>query len=212
MNRDNTGGIVAIMIVVILALCALCGCAAAPLPIQVQPCSGKCDQKIAVVGDITAVRIYPTYDTIEQAAIAGFKSIAADPISPYYEFGAEIVKTPDGKFLPLTPMTDFEGDRVHVGDRELEKLGILVGSYHTHPCLPDHYVEFFSSDDLEEPIFYHRTAFMGDFCTGNVHEFKPGDKPDAQQPDNDEKSFYLSKGRLIGKFIIGRPQTKVLND
>jgi hypothetical protein len=104
-----------------------------------------------------------------------------------------------GLFMVLPPTTSYAGDHVELHGSELG--GLVVASYHTHPCLPDHYVQFFSPPDLNEPLYFRRPVFMGDFCTGNVHEFKPGDKPDAEEVDSGGgNTLYLPKGRILGKF------------
>jgi hypothetical protein len=145
--------------------------------------------------------VIPGFDTIEEAATDGLKSIAAHPNSRYYEWGGIIVKTSTGKFLALPPNTSYEGSHVHISDYELPP-GAVVGWYHTHPCLAEFLVEYFSPADLIEPIFFHRASFIGDFCTGKVHEFKPGDKPDAERPNGGEgHGVYLTKGRILGTFV-----------
>lgn len=143
----------------------------------------------------------PVFNTLEEAAIAGLKSIADKPTGAYYEWGGELIRTSTGKYMALPANTGFAGDHVNIGDSKYERLGRKVGSYHNHPCLSHHYVEYFSTDDMEEPIYYRRIAFMGDFCTGNVHEFKPGDKPGAEAVGYDRgEGLHLSKGRIIGVF------------
>lgn len=148
---------------------------------------------------VTPVAAPPEFDTIEAAAIAGFKEIAAKPTALFYEWGGVVVEFEDGKFSALSANTSFSGDSVEINGHNAFGLNAhIVGAYHTHPCLPGHDVEFFSPQDLQEPIYFHKYAFMGDFCSGNVHEFKPGDKPDAE-PAHDE-GLYLTKGRIVGQF------------
>ena len=146
--------------------------------------------------DPPAPSIVPGFPTIEAAAIAGLKSIAAHPNSVWYEWGGLIVKTHNG-FMPLPPNTQFEGSHVHIEDYSLPP-GAVVGSYHNHPCKTEFFSSYFSPSDLMEPIFFHKTVFMGDFCSGLVHEFKPGDKIDVEQVEPD--SPWLTKGRIIGTF------------
>jgi len=153
------------------------------------------------------------YPTIEAAAIAGLQSIAAKPTSSYYEWGGNLAVDPKtGQYFYHEANTSYGGDHVRIDDDEFSLLDD-VGAYHTHPCVPEHDVEYFSPADMMDSIFEHKFAFMGDFCTGNVHEFKPGDKPDvehAARPDGKGFSpLYLTKGRIIGKFADPRPMLEV---
>lgn len=207
-------------IVSLLLSVLLCGCAATPAHLKSQSWDQEnlkrndhgCPTAIFIAPDgnlqqcdLTiegkVVIVPAAYDTVEQAAIAGLKAVAVEPTSSYYEWGGVIVKTSRGKFIALTANTNFQGDsvRIHSGDFILPGMTI-VSSYHTHPCIPEHYVQFFSPSDLIEPLFSRRIVFMGDLCTGNVHEFKPGDKTDAEHPLADEETLWLTKGRIIGKF------------
>ena len=154
----------------------------------------------------------PGYDTIEKAVLVGFEAIAAKPSSQYYEWGGLIVKNAKGKFIALDANTSFGGDHVNIRDPSFLLQGTVVGSYHTHPCIPGHFIEYFSPADLMEPLFFHLTAFMGDFCTGTVHEFLPGDKPDVEHPTDHGHTggdFFLTKGRIIGQFTTPHALTVV---
>lgn len=152
----------------------------------------------------------PEFATIELAALAGFNAIAEEPTSTYYEWGGLIMKMPNGMFAALGPNTDYAGDHVNTRGDDFGLNGEPAGSYHTHPCLPRHYSEYFSPPDLNEPLYFHRPAFMGDLCTGNVHEFKPGDKPDVENPKNSPtRDLFLTKGRIIGKFTTPHVLTVV---
>jgi hypothetical protein len=141
------------------------------------------------------------FDTPEEAASAGLAHIATKPLGNVYEYGGQIVQTAEGKFAALTPRTDFSGDRVNIPDDAGMLGGLMgftvVGSYHTHPCLHHHFTAYLSPDDMYEAIYSHRITFMGDMCTGFAHEFKPGDKPDVEQVEDD---LWLSKGRILGQF------------
>jgi hypothetical protein len=139
---------------------------------------------------------YEKYKTQDEAAIAAFKQIAEKRTS-VYEWGGLIGRNAKGEYAFSAPVTDFEGDHV-------ELLGGLppdfehVADYHTHPCIADHMVEYFSPPDLFGVLFARREAtYMGDWCTGSVHLFKRGDKPDV---DAIIGGIWLTKGRIIGKF------------
>jgi hypothetical protein len=100
-------------------------------------------------------------------------------------------------FVALPPNTNFEGGHVHINDYSAPP-GIVVASYHTHPCKEEFFSSYFSPADMSDPIFFHHIAFMGDFCTGLIHEFVPGDNPDVDQVEGDGP--WLSKGRIVGSF------------
>lgn len=137
------------------------------------------------------------FDNPILAAIAGFKLIAAKPTALYYEWGGEIALMPNGKFAALAPNTSFSGDHVHIDRNDFGLNAVIVGHYHTHPCLPDHWAEYFSVPDMDEVVFGRLSAFMGDFCSGNVHAFFHGDKPDVEVTNH---GVYLTKGRIVGQF------------
>lgn len=134
------------------------------------------------------------YRTIEEAALDGLQKIALKPTANFYEWGGAIVKTTNG-YVALSPRTDYAAQHVHIDD----EAGDVVGSYHTHVCHKSFTHEFFSPADMSDPIFFHRTIFMGDFCTGLAHVFKPGDKPDVERSGGAD-SPWLSAGHIIGKF------------
>lgn len=140
----------------------------------------------------------PEFDTAEAAAIAGFKVIAAKPNALFYEWGGQIAQFADGKFSALPANTSYSGDSVYIHSSTFGLNAKIVGAYHTHPCLPEHDVEFFSAPDLEQALYFKRLVFMGDFCTGTVHEFKPGDNPATEATGS--PGLFLTKGRIIGQF------------
>jgi hypothetical protein len=157
----------------------------------------QCERQQAITMFPVTVQ-YTAYDSFEEASLEALKAIAEHPSATHYEWAGMILKTPDGKFTFSKAGTEYAGDHVNIRN---DSNGLeVVGGYHTHPCLPDHDVEFFSPEDLIMPIFLHRIAVMGDFCTGNIHEFIPGDKPDVEHPPGDPESVWMTKGRIIGKF------------
>src|SRR6185312_10338083 len=174
-----------------------------PTAIFVAP-GGNLIQCQAEVSELLPVpQAYPKFDTPEAAAIAALAQIALKR-GGTYEWGGVIGKGEDGKYAFSRPHTDFEGDNVSI-HRDLPPDFELVAGYHTHPCLPGHEVEFFSPEDLTSVIFGHEEmVFMGDFCTGNVHEFRLGDKPDTDKVH----SAWLTKGRIIGTFTLPGKMTE----
>lgn len=140
---------------------------------------------------------YTKYPTAEAAAIAAFKEIA-EKHGNAYEWGGMIGKSADGKFSYTPASTDFQGDSVEIPRAGLPPDMERYGAYHTHPCIAAHDVEFFSPQDLFAVIWGHEpAAFMGDWCTGNVHEYKRGDQPDTALAS---PGTWLTKGRIVGQF------------
>lgn len=228
-DHGNSAGLIAVLIVLVFACLAslLNGCTPAapkhlnemswdqenlkrhdtgcPTAVFVAPGGDLVQCQLISRFDIKPLVAPPEYDTPERAAIEGFKIIARKPTGPYFEWGGMIVKMPSGKYSALAANTSYQGDSVSIQRNDFGLNASVVGAYHTHPCLPEHDVEFFSEPDLIGPIFYRQLAFMGDFCTGNVHEFVPGDKPDAEPSHN--PNLYLTKGRIIGMFTYPHVQT-----
>jgi hypothetical protein len=137
------------------------------------------------------------YDTPELAAIDALKFIDQEK-SEVYEYGGAIGKLENGKFIVSYPNTNYSGDNVAIDVSQLPAQAKLVATYHTHPCIPKHKVQFFSPEDLYIVIFGRLDeVFMGDFCSGIVHEFKYGDKPDETQLD---EHVWSTAGRNVGVF------------
>lgn len=159
-------------------------------PVAVAPSLVKMD----VMSIPQEAKVIP-FDTADEAAIAALKNIDTE-YGDVYEWGGAIGRLPSGKYVYFPPSTEYAGDNTsmpHTVPRGVD----FVANYHTHPCLTKHDVEFFSPPDLFSVIFGHDEAtFMGDFCTGNVHKFELGDKPDLEQIHN----VWITKGRIIGQF------------
>lgn len=230
MSYGRTAGLLGVLFVLIIGLlCSISGCASKRYPAQswdqdnLKRYDRGCPTAIFVAphGDLVQCQmpglyVYekpplslpPFYDTIEQAAIAGFKIVADKPTGSFYEWGGQIIKSPGGKYAALPANTSYEGDSVAIKNSPFSRNAVVVGDYHTHPCMPEHWVEYFSEEDLMGSIFYRRTIFMGDFCTGKVHEFKVGDKPDVEKPAPNERT-YVTKGRIVGVFTVPHPMMVV---
>lgn len=233
MRKDYGGvfGLAGVLLVLLVALlCSLGGCASpahdpsqswdqanlkrydhgCPTSVFIAPDGNLVQCQVEFVSKFfgTAVLAPPEFDTVEEAAIAGFKAIAAKPTAPFYEWGGIIVQAKNGKFSALPANTSFSGDSVGIHVSGFGLNSTPVAGYHTHPCIPEHDVEYFSAEDLLGPLFYHMAAFMGDFCTGNVHEFKVGDKQDVEHPENDAgQTAFLTKGRIVGQFTAPHTMT-----
>ena len=171
----------------------------------------ECDHKRQLtdpflLGNVPQPEVFTKYNTKEDAAIASLKQIAQRNNSTYYEWGGVIGMLEEGKYIASVPTTDFSGDSVMIHRAGLGGIEI-VAQYHTHPCIANHDVEFFSPEDLESVIYGHdAAAFMGDFCSGNVHEYIHGDDPAATDTDG----IRLTRGRIIGQFTS--PHTMIAQE
>ena len=140
------------------------------------------------------VDLLPSYATLEEAALNAIKRDYQ--CSQAYECGGVIAQRPDGRFVVGPVSSNYRGDEVQ------SNLGVpigwkLVAHHHTHPCLPDsHHTNYFSPEDTSGVISQHLLEFMGDLCTGQVHEFDYKTmKPDEEKT---EDGYYLTQGRIIG--------------
>jgi hypothetical protein len=140
----------------------------------------------------------PAYSTLEEA---GTRAIArAYQCSHVYECGGVIAQRPDGKYVVGPVRSDYSGDSVEIA------YGVPMGyklaaDYHIHPCLPQsHHVAYFSPADTSNNIARHLIGFMGDLCTGKVHEFDPL----TMKPDTDtlEDGLYLTQGKIVGQISV----------
>jgi hypothetical protein len=140
------------------------------------------------------------YDTLEEAGVRGIER--AYRCSHAYECSGSIALRPsDGKYVVGPVRSDYAGDSVQV-NHSVPPGWKLVGDFHTHPCNDSsHDVGYFSPQDMAEVTATGVTGFMGDLCTGEVHEFTPGrDKPNDVYLEDQE--IYLSKGRVIGHIAV----------
>jgi hypothetical protein len=115
--------------------------------------------------------VYPSFAEAAHAAIAD-----SYRLSNLYEYGGVIAAAPDHTFRVSVPETYWRGDATHIDtDPDLFPGLKPVATFHTHPCLPySHYPWFFSPMDVATAKEENLTAIMGDFCTGQIHEFVPG--------------------------------------
>lgn len=142
----------------------------------------------------------PAYNTLEEAGVHAIER--AYKCSHAYECAGALAQRPDGKFVVGPVRSDYSGDSVRIQHRV--PIGWkLVGDYHTHPCNADsHANPFFSGEDMASVTELRITGFMGDLCTGKVHEFTPGkDVPNDEQPDK-EDPVWLTQGRVIGQIKV----------
>jgi hypothetical protein len=142
----------------------------------------------------------PAYDTLEEAGVHGV--LRAYECSHAYECGGPIAMRPDGKFVVGPVKSTYSGDSVELS-HGVPAGWILVADYHTHPCNnTSHAVSFFSPQDIAGYELRKIVGFMGDLCTGDVHEFRPGvDSPNGD-PIPGEPGYWLSHGRVVGQIQV----------
>lgn len=162
--------------------------------------SGNVQQPIHLVISAGSPDELPAYDTLEEAGVHGIQR--AIECSIYYECAGSIAQRPDGKFVVGPTGSDDHGDSVDV-DHSVPPGWKLVADYHTHPCLNrTHLPDFFSAQDMAGSTMLKITGFMGDLCTGDVHEFTPGRDAPNDTEVRPDSGVYLSRGRIVGHVAV----------
>ena len=142
----------------------------------------------------------PTYDTLEEA---GVHAIERDyKCSHAYECGGVIAQRPDGKYVVGPVHSEMQGDSVQI-PTGVPKGWKLAADHHIHPCLAvSHEVAYFSPQDIEGSLAQNIPSFMGDMCTGKVHEFDPAkDSPNNEEPVT-SPGIHITQGRIIGQIAV----------
>jgi hypothetical protein len=143
----------------------------------------------------------PTFNTLVEAGVHGIAR--AYQCSRNYECGGVIAKNLAGKFVMLPVTSDFASDHVSLDDDNLPDGYVLAATYHTHPCIARYITQVFSPSDLMNAILGEAVAFMGDLCTGKVHEFDPNvDKPNTTLV---APNLWLTEGRIVGQITLTEP-------
>jgi hypothetical protein len=143
----------------------------------------------------------PTFSTLVEAGVHGVAR--AYQCSRYYECGGIIATDRVGKFVVFPVASDYASDHVSIDDDNLPDGYIVVATYHTHPCIARYVTQMFSPNDLMNAILGEAVAFMGDLCTGKVHEFDPNaDKPNTEQVG---PTLWLTQGRIVGQITLTEP-------
>jgi len=149
------------------------------------------------------VEALPAFDTLQEAGVYGI--VRSYLCSPYYECGGIIIRRlGDGKYVVGPVHTDYSGDSLEQ-DHHVPPGYVLVADFHTHPCLPQsHSVSYFSPQDISGNLAEHTIGFMGDLCSGDVHEFDPLKDRPADEPVPGTPGIYSTRGRVIGHVQITR--------
>jgi hypothetical protein len=112
-----------------------------------------------------------TFATMNEAAIFALQNAYLN--SHYYEVGGVITRVGD-KFAVGAPRTDWSGDSVEIDDDPADYHGIIVASYHTHPCnSTSHVPAVFSPTDLRSDRSLGHPGYMANLCTGIVTMYDP---------------------------------------
>ncbi len=109
---------------------------------------------------------------LQTKAVEALKQAHDEPNGSVYEHGGMLVMNNGALrfFEPYPDNTQIDGVRAY--DKTMLLAGdVMVGTYHTHPCMKDYYNAYFSIPDVIVAIFTKVPAFMLDECTGDVHEF-----------------------------------------
>ena len=137
-------------------------------------------------------------------AAATWALTAVYDISPYYEYGGMIVRTPAGKFIAVRPHTDREGTSVSMDYDPEDYPYPIVATYHTHPCIDGALSGKFSNQDLSNARSFNTPSYIANFCTGEVQRWSPGDPYD--KPTDAAKLLSvigLSARQLAGGVVVG---------
>jgi proteasome lid subunit RPN8/RPN11 len=132
-----------------------------------------------------------------------------------YEHGGMLVEN-RGTLRFIEPHPDNASpDSVNVTDRRALRPGdMLVGTYHTHPCMRGYYHQYFSTPDVIVAMFTAVPAFMLDECTGDVHEFfaaidsihDTGDYLSVRGAHCKKIVRHLPIGRIVGNVGVADPE------
>ncbi|MGH7751060.1 MAG: hypothetical protein ACREQ5_40785, partial [Candidatus Dormibacteria bacterium] len=110
------------------------------------------------------------FETMQEAATYAIQE--SYDFSTQFEYGGMILKGPNNEYRVTIPYTIGADD--HMLIKHIHQLGPYngVADYHTHPCMPyTHIPGLFSDPDITDYITNGLIGYMGDLCTGNVHEF-----------------------------------------
>jgi proteasome lid subunit RPN8/RPN11 len=156
---------------------------------------------------VAIVRAALANTPIQNTAIAALKAAYDKPNGTVYEHGGMIVEN-SGALRWVEPHPDNASrDSVYAVDRKmLAKGDVMVGTYHTHPCMTDYYVPYFSTADVILAYFTAVPAFILDECTGDVHEFfslvdeihDTGDDLPVRGANCKRIIRHLPTGRIVG--------------
>lgn len=161
-----------------------------------------------------SVEISQEYDSLEEAALyAEEYSYNKDY---RIEYGGNILKAPDGKYVYTMPDTSYSDDSVHINNVKAYGDYIPVAQYHDHPCLPySHFPMYFSEPDIANALHLSVIAIVANLCTGEIHEYDWTRDPvenveihvnpaDLLKKGDDPEVFNLTTGRVVGKIPLTR--------
>jgi hypothetical protein len=104
------------------------------------------------------------------------------------------MRSPEGKFALGPVRTDYVSDHVGI-NRRIPEGWTVAADMHSHPCVPNGRTDVFSESDLITGITTRTVGYMVDLCTGDVHEFVPGERVDEIEIDT---GLFLTGGKIIG--------------
>ena len=144
---------------------------------------------------------------LQELAVRALKQAHDEPNGSVYEHGGMLIENQGTlRFMEPFPENDSP-DSVHTYDkRKLLAGDMMVGTYHTHPCMAGYYHQYFSTADVIVAMFTSVPAFMLDECTGEVHEFfaaiddihDTGDDVPVRNSRCERIIRHLPAGRIVG--------------
>lgn len=136
---------------------------------------------------------YKHFATLHDAVM--YAADRLERCSHFYECYGVIARDPLGKFVVSGVHTDYASDHVG-GNHEVPTGWTFAADIHSHPCILHHATGLFSPQDMMGSVLTRAPhSYMVDMCTGDVHEFTPGEtKMDEVAVDN----IWLSPGKIVG--------------
>lgn len=133
---------------------------------------------------------YSNWTSLDSAATYGLYTSTL--LSSDYEYGGAILENKiNHRFYITRPQTDHNPASLLIDLHVYDSDYVLVGMYHTHPCVNGYDHEHFSIPDTAHSIYNHVPSYIADGCTGRIYKFDP----DVDLPDNDHGK---TLGRTIG--------------
>ena len=134
------------------------------------------------------------FDTLHEAVV--YEAGRLEQCSHYYECSSFFMKDPAGKIAVGPTRSDYASDHVSIRPNGPEDWTLLA-TIHSHPCIPNHYPNLFSPQDMMGSVMTKTTGYMVSLCTGDIHEFIPGKTP-MDDVHLDDEDIWLSAGNIVG--------------
>ena len=151
---------------------------------------------LALLGgaDVVSTGDWKRFDTLHEAVL--YSAARLEQCSKYYECSSFFVKDDHGKIAVGPTRSDYASDHVSIRPNAPDSWEILA-TIHSHPCIPNHYPNVFSPQDMMGSYMTKTTGYMVSLCTGEIHEFIPG-KNAPNDVHLDDEDIWVSAGTIVG--------------